>query len=65
MWTCFAVAALPPTPQSAYLSLIVAFVLAVAAGSRRAAAVLIVTGYVGSLWLIPLVSGSATATDDG
>jgi signal transduction histidine kinase len=55
----FAAAALPPAPRSAYLSLIVAFVLVVAAGHRRAAAVMIVAGYVGTLWVIPLARGDA------
>jgi hypothetical protein len=54
----------PSAPHLAYISLIVSFFVAATGGHRRAAWAVVVIGYVGSLWLAPLVWGDAMATFD-
>src|SRR6185437_68954 len=65
LWVAFLATVGPTTPSFGYLSLIVAFFLAATGGHRRAAWVVIVVGYVSSLWLAPLVWGRPLATLDG
>jgi len=65
LWVTFLATVGPATPGFGYLSLIVAVLLAAASGHRGAAWTVIVAGYVGSLWLAPLVWGQPLATLDG
>ena len=57
MWVTFLATLGPSASRFANLSLIVSFFVAATSGHRRAAWAVIVIGYVGSLWLAPLVSG--------
>jgi signal transduction histidine kinase len=54
LWVAFAATLTPSGAWSANLSLIVAFFFAATGGHRRAAWVVIVVGYVSSVWLAPL-----------
>jgi signal transduction histidine kinase len=65
LWVAFLATVGPATPGFGYLSLIVAVLLAAASGHRRAAWTVIVAGYVGSLWLAPLVWRQPLASLDG
>jgi signal transduction histidine kinase len=65
MWIAFAATLGPSGPRFAYLSLIVSFFVAATSGHRRAAWLVIVVGYVGSLWIAPLVWGDALPTLEG
>ncbi|HEX4220002.1 MAG TPA: sensor histidine kinase [Acidimicrobiales bacterium] len=65
MWITFAATLGPSGSRFAYLSLVVSFFVAATTGHRHAAWVVIVVGYVGSLWLAPLVWGQPVATLDG
>ena len=58
LWVAFAATLTPSGAWPANLSLIVAFFLAAIGGHRRAAWVVIVVGYLGSVWLAPLVFGN-------
>ena len=58
LWVAFAATLTPSGAWSASLSLIVAFFLAAIGGHRRAAWVVIVVGYLCSVWLAPLVFGN-------
>src|ERR1700728_1786160 len=58
LWVAFAATLTPSGAWSANLSLIVAFVLAATSGHRRAAWVVIVVGYISSVWLAPLAYGN-------
>ena len=62
MWIAFIATLGPRTDGFAYISLILSFFLATIGGHRRAGWVLLVAGYVGSLWLAPLVLGQATGS---
>lgn len=62
LWVAFAATLSPSGAWSANLSLIVAFFLAATGGHRRAAWVVIVVGYVSSVWLVPLVYGNRVAS---
>jgi signal transduction histidine kinase len=64
LWVAFAATLAPHGSRAAYVTLIVAFVLAASRGHRQAAWVVLVVGYVTSLWLAPLVFNQATATLD-
>jgi signal transduction histidine kinase len=64
MWITFLAALGPWVDHFAYISLIVSFFLATTAGRRRAGWLMLAAAYVGSLWLIPLVRGEATASLD-
>lgn len=57
LWVTF-VLTLFPSPDFAYLSLVVAFFVAAATGHRRPAWLAIVLGYISSVWLVPLASGN-------
>ena len=65
MWVTFLATLGPSASRFANLSLIVSFFVAATSGHRRAAWAVIVIGYVGSLWLAPLVWGESVATLDG
>ena len=58
LWVAFVATLTPSGAWSANLSLIVAFVLAATSGHRRAAWVVIVVGYISSVWLAPLAYGN-------
>jgi hypothetical protein len=58
LWVAFAATLTPSGAWSANLSLIVAFFLAATAGHRRAAWVVIMIGYLCSVWLAPLADGN-------
>ncbi len=58
LWVAFVATLTPSGAWSANLSLIVAFFLAATSGHRRAAWVVIVVGYVSSVWLAPLAYGN-------
>ena len=58
LWVAFAATLTPSGAWSANLSLIVAFFLAATSGHRRAAWVVIVVGYLCSVWLAPLAYGN-------
>jgi signal transduction histidine kinase len=58
LWVAFAATLTPSGAWSANLSLIVAFFLAATSGHRRAAWVVIVIGYLSSVWLAPLAYGN-------
>ena len=58
LWVAFAATLTPSGAWSANLSLIVAFFLAATSGHRRAAWVVIVVGYISSVWLAPLAYGN-------
>ena len=58
LWVAFAATLMPSGAWPANLSLIVAFFLAAIGGHRRAAWVVIVVGYLCSVWLAPLVFGN-------
>ena len=60
MWITFLATLGPDADRAAYLSLIISFFLAATGGHRRAAWALLAAGYVGSLWLVPLVRGDRT-----
>jgi signal transduction histidine kinase len=62
LWVAFAATLTPSGAWSANLSLIVAFFVTAASGHRRAAWVVIVTGYLCSVWLAPLVYGNPVAS---
>lgn len=64
LWITLAATLGPSGSRSAYLSLVVAFFLAATGGHRRAAWAVIVVGYVGSLWLAPLVWGQSLPSLD-
>jgi hypothetical protein len=65
LWVTFLATVGPAAPSFGYLSLIVAVLLAATSGHRAAAWTVIVVGYVGSLWLAPLVWGQPLASLDG
>jgi len=58
LWVAFVATLTPSGAWSANLSLIVAFFLAATSGHRRAAWVVIVVGYISSVWLAPLAYGN-------
>ncbi len=58
LWVAFAATLTPSGAWSANLSLIVAFFLAATSGHRRAAWLVIVIGYLCSVWLAPLAYGN-------
>jgi signal transduction histidine kinase len=58
LWVAFAATRTPSGAWPANLSLIVAFFLAATSGNRRAAWVVIVVGYLCSVWLAPLAYGN-------
>jgi signal transduction histidine kinase len=62
LWVTLAATLTPSGSWSANLSLIVAFFIAAAGGHRRAAWVVIVSGYVCSVWLAPLAFGHSIAS---
>ena len=62
LWVTFAATLTPSGAWSANLSLIVAFFLAATGGHRRAAWVVIVIGYLCSVWLAPLAYGEPTGS---
>ena len=64
LWITFVATLGPSGSRAAYFSLVVAFFLAATGGHRRAASAVIVVGYVGSLWLAPLVWGQSMASLD-
>jgi signal transduction histidine kinase len=64
LWVTFLATVGPAEARSGYLSLIVAFFLVATSGHRWAAWTVIVVGYVGSLWLAPLVWGQSLASLD-
>lgn len=64
LWIALAATLSPHGSRFAYLSLIVAFVITASRGHRQAAWVVLVTGYVSSLWLAPLLYDQALATFD-
>ena len=64
LWVTFVATVGPDAPRFSYLSLIVAFFLAAISGHRGAAWTVIVVGYVGALWLAPLVWGQSLASLD-
>jgi signal transduction histidine kinase len=59
LWVAFAATLAPSSAWTGYLSLIVAFVFAAVHGHRRAAWVVLVTGYVAAVWLTPWAYGEA------
>jgi signal transduction histidine kinase len=64
LWVAFAATLAPASSWPAFLSLIVAFFVAATSGRRRAAWVVIVVGYVSSVWLEQLAYGRpATSLD--
>jgi signal transduction histidine kinase len=62
MWITFLATLGPEADRVAYISVIISFFLAATGGHRRAAWAMLVTAYVGSLWLEPLARGDATAS---
>jgi signal transduction histidine kinase len=64
LWLALAATLTPHGSRAAYLSLVVAFVITASRGHRQPAWVVLVVGYVGSLWLAPLVYHQALATFD-
>ena len=62
LWVAFAATLTPSGSWSANLSLIVAFFVTATSGHRRAAWVVIVIGYLCSVWLAPLVYGNPVAS---
>jgi signal transduction histidine kinase len=60
MWITFLAALGPRTDQFAYISLILSVSLAITNGHRRAGWVMLMAGYVASLWLAPLILGQPT-----
>jgi signal transduction histidine kinase len=62
LWVAFAATLTPSGAWSANLSLIMAFFLAATSGHRRAALVVIVVGYLCSVWLAPLAYGNPTGS---
>jgi signal transduction histidine kinase len=64
LWVAFLATVGPATPRFGYLSLIAAVFLAASSGHRWAAWTVIAVGYVGSLWLAPLVWGQSLASLD-
>jgi signal transduction histidine kinase len=62
LWVALAATLTPSGSWSANLSLIVAFFIAATGGHRRAAWVVIVSGYICSVWLAPLVFGHSIAS---
>lgn len=65
MWITFLASLGPRIDQFAYLSLIVSFLLVTSGGHRRAGWVMLVAGYVASLWIVPLILGEATTSLSG
>ncbi len=65
MWITFLAALGPRIDQLAYISLIVSVFLAITGGHRRAGWVMLVAGYVGSLWIAPLILGEGTTSLGG
>jgi len=62
MWVTFLAALGPRADRVAYLSLVVAFFLAATGGHRRAAWVMLVAGYVVSLWIAPPILGQPASS---
>jgi signal transduction histidine kinase len=62
MWITFLAALGPRTDQFAYISLILAVSLAITNGHRRAGWVMLMAGYVASLWIAPLILGQPTTS---
>jgi len=62
LWVAFVATLSPSGAWSANLSLIAAFFLAATSGHRRPAWVVIVIGYVCSVWLAPLAYGNPTGS---
>ena len=62
LWVAFAATLAPSGAWSANLSLIVAFFLAATSGHRPAAWVVIVIGYLCSVWLAPLAYGNPSVS---
>jgi signal transduction histidine kinase len=62
LWVTLLAALAPAGVWPANLSLIVAFFTAATGAHRRAAWVVIVAGYAGSVWLVPLAFGSRPAS---
>jgi signal transduction histidine kinase len=62
LWVTLLAALAPAGVWPANLSLIVAFFTAATGGHRRAAWVVIVTGYAGNVWLVPLAFGNRPAS---
>ena len=62
LWVALAATLTPSGSWSANLSLIVAFFIVATGGHRRAAWVVIVSGYVCSVWLAPLAFGHSIAS---
>jgi signal transduction histidine kinase len=62
LWVTLLAALAPSGVWPANLSLIVAFFTAATGGHRRAAWVVIVTGYAGNVWLVPLAFGNEPAS---
>jgi signal transduction histidine kinase len=65
MWITFLAALGPRADQFAYLSLIVSVFFAMVDGHRRAGWVMLVGGYLGSLWVVPPILGEATTSLGG
>ncbi len=65
MWIAFLASLGPRIDGFAYLSLIVAFFSAFLLGHRRAGWLMLLGGYVGSLWVAPLVLGAPTTPLSG
>lgn len=55
LWLAFAATLAPHGSRFGYLSLIVAFMIAASRGHRHVAWLVLVIGYLSSLWLVPLV----------
>jgi signal transduction histidine kinase len=64
LWICFAATFAPASSGLASLSLVVAFLIAVVGGRRRAAWTALVLRYVSSVWLIPMAGGNPTYSLD-
>jgi signal transduction histidine kinase len=62
LWVTFAATLMPSGSWVSNLSLIVAFFVVATSGRRRQAWVVIVVGYVCSVWLAPLAYGNPTAS---
>jgi signal transduction histidine kinase len=62
LWVTLLVTLPPSGVWPANLSLIAAFLIAATGGHRRAAWVVVVTGYLGTVWLIPLAFGHQVAS---
>jgi signal transduction histidine kinase len=65
MWIAFLASLGPRTDGFAYLSLIVAFFSTILLGHRRAGWLMLLGGYVGSLWVAPLVLEQPTTSVSG